>query len=157
MPARLGTLGESLIGDGHDCFGRFWYEVLPSPYVFLRPEEVHPPSSIGPGSVGGPILMGYGFFRLTRHHIAISHLNGDRLITVGANRVYPDQLTRKQPAHGQRLRSSLTEPFLLVVHADSVLVGLVGERADGDDVVILVEPTGISSGHQAIEDFTRFS
>jgi len=98
--------------------------------------------------------MGNRFFGLARNHIAITHLNDDSFATVGAHRLNPDQLTWEQPAHGQRLRSSLTEPFLLTIYANLVLVGVVGKRADGDDVVILVNPTWIPRRHQGMEDCT---
>ena len=100
--------------------------------------------------------MGNRFLRLTRNHITITHLNDDSFITVGAHRVNPDQLTWEQPAHGQRFCSSLTEPFLLTVHANPVLVGLVGKRADSDDVVVLVNPAWIPRRHQVMEDCIRF-
>ena len=98
--------------------------------------------------------MGNRFLGLARNHIAITHLNDDSFATVGAHRLNPDQLTWEQPAHGQRLRSSLTEPFLLTVHANPVLVGQVRKRADRNDVVILVNPTWIPRRHQAMEDCT---
>ncbi len=98
--------------------------------------------------------MGNRFFGITRNHIAITHLNYDSFITVGAHRVNPDQLTWEQPAHGQRFCSSLTEPYLLTVYANSVLIGVVGKRADGDDVVVLINPTWIARRHQVMEYFT---
>ena len=100
--------------------------------------------------------MGNCFLRLTGNHLAITHLYDDRSVAVGADRVYPDQLAREQPAHGQRLRSSLTEPLLLAVHANPVLVGLVGKRADSDDVVVLINPAWIPGCHQVMENCTRF-
>ncbi len=33
-----------------------------------------------------PFVMGYGFFWLPGHDVAIAHLNDDRLTTVGADR-----------------------------------------------------------------------
>ncbi len=98
--------------------------------------------------------MGNRVFGLTGNHIAITHLNDDSFATVGAHRLNPDQLTWEQPAHGQRLCSSLTEPLLLAVHANPVLVGQVRKWADRNDVVILVNPTWIPRCHQVMEDRT---
>jgi len=41
--------------------------------------------------------MDHGFFWLTGHDFAIAHLDDDGLTAVGAERIYPDQLARKQP------------------------------------------------------------
>ena len=98
--------------------------------------------------------MRYDGFRFTQHNFAVTHLDYDGLITVRACPVNPDEFSWEQPAHGQRLNASLTIPSLLSVHADPVIVGTVGKWADGDDVVLLIQPAGISSSHDVAEDGT---
>ena len=69
--------------------------------------------------------MDYSAFRHTRHDFTVPYLYSDGLVTIEADRVYPDKPAWEQPAYGQRFYPSLAKPLMLSVYADSVLVGYI--------------------------------
>lgn len=102
--------------------------------MFFRPEEVHTASSHPPGDFSAQGLsqrnvdVPNGCLRIYLEDILVAHAYHDGFSAVKAARVYADLLIRKEPAHGQRLESSLTVPFLLTLYAYQIWGWHIGER-----------------------------
>ncbi len=62
-------------------------------------------------------------FGISVHEFPILYCRLYRFTTVETDCVYLDRLTREKPADRQRFEGSLTEPFLLTIDGDPVLVG----------------------------------
>jgi hypothetical protein len=102
--------------------------------MFFRPEEMHGAS--GAREVVEPLPKRNS--HVTRYtlwlgvddlSIADFYSNGETAIQTRA--INANYFAWKEPADCQRFKSSLSEPLLLTIDGDSVLVGEIAERSKG--------------------------
>ena len=62
-------------------------------------------------------------FGIGTQELAILDLDSNRFAAIETDRVNPDCFAWEKPADRQRFEGSLTEPFLLPIDGDSVLIG----------------------------------
>lgn len=97
----------------------------------FRPEEVHARSSVG-SIVCRPTNRAVSItddrLRLCREQFLILHLYHYGLSAIQAGCINSNCFTGYKPAHGQRFKPSLGEPFLLIIYGDAILGGLIIER-----------------------------
>ena len=100
--------------------------------MLFRPEEVHGASGVREvveplpernRYVGGHAIGVHAKDRPVTNFYA----NGES--TIEAWTIYTDHFPWKEPADRQRLKSSLSEPLLLTVHANPILGGQIVERS----------------------------
>ncbi len=103
----------------NDSFFGVCFETAPITNMLFRPEEIH--SASGMGQVIKPLAkrdtgVGNKTFWVSFFNHTIFHFHFDRRSTVKTGSINPDNLPREKPADRQRLKSSLTEPFLLAIN-----------------------------------------
>ncbi len=118
-------------------------------YMFFRPEEIHTASGQTPGYFPGQTLgesdihVSNGCFRVDFKNFFITQADLDRLTTIKATGVDLDFFPREEPAHGQRLKSSLTIPSLFALYSYQIMGGYIGKRRPGFNVIrVLYKPAG---------------
>jgi len=119
-------------------------ELRPVSNVLFRPEEIHGASSIRDvveplpernGHIGGYTI------RLDAKHGTITNFYADGEPAIETRTIYSDSFTWKEPADCQRLKSSLSEPLLLTIHANTILGGQIVERSErGDQACVGKQP-----------------
>jgi hypothetical protein len=71
----------------------------------------------------------------------VPHADPKGLATIKTVTVYRDLLSRKQPAHGQRLKTSLGVPLAFPSYTHSVLRRDIGEWRPGPNIIgVRAEP-----------------
>jgi hypothetical protein len=106
--------------------------------MLFRPEEVHRTSGIR--SVFKPLPKGHGHichqtFRLGSKDLPVTDLHPNREPAIETRSVDLNCLPWKEPADGQRFKTSLTEPFLLSFNGDSILSGKIVEWRKRGNVI----------------------
>ena len=99
--------------------------------MLFRPEDVHGASGIG--DVVEPLgewnsYVSYYPLRVGAKENAVSYLHMEWLPAIQTGGIYTDYLSRKKPADCQRLKRSLTEPFLRAINRDAILGRKVVKR-----------------------------
>jgi hypothetical protein len=79
--------------------------------------------------------MGHDTFRVGFYHRPILNFHVHRHTAIQAGSVDLNQFPRKEPANCQRLKTSLTKPFLLALYCDPVLGGQVAEGGKAANIV----------------------
>ena len=132
------------IVQAYNSFFGSCFELHPASNVLFRPEEIHRASGVW--DVVEPLpernrhISSQAFrFDAKEDTIANFHTNGESTIQTWT--IYTDRFTWEEPADRQRLKSSLPEPLLLTVHANSVLGGQVVEGCKrGDQIGVGKQP-----------------
>lgn len=134
--------------------------------MLFRPEEIHTRSPVRPifrGPANFTISISREGVRLDRKHRLIPHLHYHRLPAIEARSVHTYRLSRKKPANRQRLKPSLSEPFLLSIYGDAILSRQIVKGRKGSDIVgTRVKPPWIGAArvrgtgrfHQFMEQFS---
>ena len=117
--------------------------------VILRPEEVHAASAQAPGCFSPQDLgerdihLPHGRRRIDLQNIFVFHADPDGFSAIQAPRVDTDLRFRKEPAHGQRFKSSLAVPLLFPGDGHQVVGRDIGKRCPRFDVICFVDkPAG---------------
>lgn len=124
------------IVQAYNSFFSSCIELHPVSNVFFRPEEIHRASGVWyvvePFPERNRYISSHAFrFNAKQDPIANFHINGESTIQTWT--IYTDRFTWEEPADHQQLKSSLPEPLLLTVHANSVLGGQVVEGCKRGD------------------------
>ncbi len=96
--------------------------------MLFRPEEIHGASGsrevVEPFPKGNSHVTRYPL-RLDAKDVPIANFYANGEITIQTWAIDSNHFSRKEPADGQRLKPTLSEPLLLTIYGDSVLVGAV--------------------------------
>lgn len=102
--------------------------------MFFRPEEIHRAS--GAREVVEPFPkrdshVTHYTIRLGVNDLSIANFYSDGETAIQTRAINANHFAWKEPADCQRFKPSLTEPLLLTIYGDPVLVGDVADRSKG--------------------------
>jgi hypothetical protein len=101
-------------------------ELCPVSNVLFRPEEIHGASGVRDVVEPLPERNRYiGGYTIGLHakHGPITNFYADGESAIETRTIYLDRFPWKEPADRQRLKSSLSEPLLFTIYANTVLGG----------------------------------
>src|SRR4029450_3626146 len=106
--------------------------------LLYRPKKFHPLPPVRPifrRPANFTISISREGVRLDRKHRLIPHLHYHRLPAIEARSVHTYRLSGKKPENRQRLKPSLSKPFLLSIYGDAILSRQIVKGRKGSDIV----------------------